>query len=243
MSEWSRELEPISARGWPPEVCEALGGWRLHAARGYSGRANACWPIGEPDRPLEAAIDAVEAWYRARGLPPLFRPADVAGTEALRGRLEARGYRPRTETLVMVGRPTPGDAAGVELADTPDAGFTSVFLGTAGDPGDAAERIEAVQRLAAPRGFARLDVDGAPAAIGAAAVDSGWVGVFGMRTLARHRRQGLARRIIAGLSTFAIEAGARQAYLQVEQANIPAVTLYRALGFEIAYRYRYWTTV
>ena len=243
MSELAAVLEPISSRGWPPEVYETLGGWRLHAARGYSGRANACWPIGEPDRPLDEAIAAVEAWYGARGLPPLFRPADIADTGALRGRLEQRGYRARTETLVMVGAFTPGEATDVRLATHPDGAFTGVFLGTATDPADASERIETVQRLAPPRAFARLDVHGEPAAIGAASVDGEWAGVFGMRTLAQHRRKGLARRIIAALSGFALEAGAQQAYLQVEAANTPAVTLYRGLGFEIAYRYRYWTVV
>jgi ribosomal protein S18 acetylase RimI-like enzyme len=240
MNDWADVVEPISARGWPPEVSEALGQWRLHAARGYSGRANACWPIGDPGRPLEAAIGAVEAWYRYRGLPPLFRPADVAATEPLRDRLAAAGYRPRKETLVMVGALTASAVDGVVVRQDPDAAFTDVFLGAATDPADAAERIEAIQRLSPPRAFARIDIFGAPAAIGAAAVDSGWAGIFGMRTLSRYRRQGLARRVIAALAGFARGEGAEQAYLQVEASNTPAVALYEGLGFEVGYTYRYW---
>ncbi len=241
MTDLPTELEPISSRGWPPEVSEALGEWRLHAARGYSGRANACWPIGAPGRPLAEAIGAVEAWYGERGLPPLFRPADIAATTALRQALGVRGYRPRTETLVMVGPLALGDAAqGIELSDAPDPGFTGVFLATAANAEDAAERIAAVARLAAPRAFARLDLDGAPAAIGAAAVEGDWAGLFGMRTVTLHRRKGLALRVIAALAQFSVLAGARRAYLQVEATNAPAVTLYARLGFETAYRYRYW---
>ncbi|QUD90831.1 GNAT family N-acetyltransferase [Phenylobacterium montanum] len=234
-------MEAVSARGWPPLVCEQLGDWRLHASRGYSGRGNACWPIGAPDRPLDDAIEAVEAWYRARSLPPLFRPADLPATEALRERLAARAYGPRTETLVMTGGLVADEAGGVILADAPDSAFAEVFLSTAADPEDAAERVEAVRRLAAPRAFARLEIEGEAVAIGAAAVDSGWAGIFGMRTLAQHRRKGLARRIIAGLSAFAAEAGARRIYLQVEASNTPAIALYEGLGFATGYRYRYWT--
>ncbi|HEY2659233.1 MAG TPA: GNAT family N-acetyltransferase [Caulobacteraceae bacterium] len=234
-------LEPISSRGWPPEISEALGAWRLHAAQGYSGRANACWPLGDPDRPLDEAIAAVEAWYGGRGLPPLFRPAEIDATRDLRQALGERGYRARTETLVMVGPLAVGDGTdAVRLSDKPDADFCRVFLATAVDEKDAAERIQTIGRLAPPRAFARLDLNGAPAAIGATAVEGQWTGLFGMRTVAEHRRKGLALRIIATLSRFSIEAGAARAYLQVEAANAPAVALYERLGFETAYRYRYW---
>lgn len=197
--------------------------------------------MGEPDRPLEAAIAAVEAWYASRSLPSLFRPADIEATLDLRQALEARGYRPRTETLVMVGPLTASETAdGVHLSDCPDADFSGVFLATAANQRDAAERIQTIERLAPPRAFARLDQDGTPVAIGATAVEGDWSGLFGMRTLAEHRRKGLAMRIIAALSRFSIEAGAKRAYLQVETGNSPAVTLYERLGYTTAYRYRYW---
>jgi GNAT superfamily N-acetyltransferase len=233
-------LEPISAEGWPPREVARLGGWRLHASDGFSGRANACWPIGSPDRPLAAAIEAVEAWYEAKSLAPIFRPADIVATAALREALADRGYAPRTPTLVMVGAPTPGDSGPVILSAEPDPSFAAVFLAGAPSPGDAAERIDSLGRIPAPRGFARIEADGATVAIGAAAVGGEWAGLFGMRTLAEHRRRGLARRILGALAAFGHEAGARRAYLQVEASNAPAIALYRGLGFETGYGYRYW---
>ena len=235
------ELEPISARGWPPREVGALGAWRLHAAQGFSGRAYACWPLGAADRPLDAAIGAVEAWYAARGLPPLFRPADIDATAPLRAALDARGYAASKETLVMTGPLPRGDAAEARIEAAPDPAFAQVFAATAVSPGDAAERIDAITRLSAPRAFARIARDGLTVAIGIAAVDSGWAGVFGMRTLAEHRRQGLALTILAALGDFSRQAGARRAYLQVEANNAPAIGLYQRLGFETAYRYRYWS--
>jgi ribosomal protein S18 acetylase RimI-like enzyme len=98
----------------------------------------------------------------------------------------------------------------------------------------------AFHRIPAPRGFAVVEIDGEPVAIGGTAVEGDWAGVFGMRTLAQHRRKGLARDILGALFATARAAGATRGYLQVEADNTPAVTLYEGFGFREAYRYRYW---
>ena len=88
-------LEPLADDAWPARERERLGGWRLNASSGHSMRINACWPLAAPDRDSEAAIDAVEAWYAARGLPPRFKLTDgVFAPTDLTDRLAARGYSP-----------------------------------------------------------------------------------------------------------------------------------------------------
>lgn len=238
------ELEPIAARAWPAAREGRIGGWRIYASSGYSGRINACWPLADPGLGLADAIAAVEAWYAERSLPPLFKIIDGGVAPAgLHEALERLGYRARTETLMMVA-PMGGGLgadAGVSVTDRLDEAFAAVFAAAgSGDPGDARERLEALGRIAPPRAFARLDVDGEAAAIGACAIDGSWAGVFAMRTDPRHRRQGLARRILGALMARAGEAGATRAYLQVEADNEAALSLYRAAGFAEAYRYRYW---
>jgi ribosomal protein S18 acetylase RimI-like enzyme len=237
-----RVLEDIAARGWPARETARLGGWRLYASSGFSGRINACWPLETPDQELRAAIEAVEAWYGARGQSSVFKIVESAcAPDGLTERLAALGYAPDTETLMMTG---PLDGAAdprVRIATELDPGFEAVFAAAGtGDAGDTRERLEALGRIGPPRAFARLDVAGAPAAIGACAVEGGWSGVFGMRTAVEHRRLGLGRRVFAALLDFSRAAGATGAYLQVEAANAPAIALYRAAGFEEAYRYRYW---
>lgn len=237
------ELEPVSDRAWSPEARADLGGWRLNASRGLSGRINACWPLAPPDRPPDEAIAAVEAWYAARGLPPVFKLAQSAvAPDDLAARLQARGYRSYTETLMMTG-PVEGAAdPGVRVDEALDPAFAAVFAAAGhGDPADTAERLSALERTPRPRGFARLDVAGAPAAIGAVAVDGDWAGVFAMRTAADQRRQGLAWRVFRALMDHAARAGARRAYLQVEAVNAPAIALYQRAGFATAYSYLYWT--
>jgi GNAT superfamily N-acetyltransferase len=238
-------LEPIAARGWPAAEEARLGGWRLYATSGFSGRINACWPLDDPNKVLDAAIEAAEVWYEARGLTCVFKIVEQACAPAgLTARLAALGYRPRTETLMMTG-PLDGEVdPEVVVATALDPGFEAVFAAAGtGAAGDTRERLETLARIAPPRGFARLDVAGAPAAIGACAVDGDWSGVFGMRTAVDFRRRGLGRRIFRSLLAFSRQAGARRAYLQVEAENEPAIALYEAAGFEEAYRYRYWRRV
>ena len=92
-----------------------------------------------------------------------------------------------------------------------------------------------------PALFARLDVDGGPAAIGCGAVSGGFVGVFGMRTAPDHRRKGLARRVLRALLAEARGLGAERAWLQVETENTSAIALYADEGFAPGYQYRYWS--
>jgi len=237
-----RELEPIAARGWPAARSGRLGGWLLFASDGHSGRINACWPIGEPGLPLDEAVAWAEAWYVRRGLPTLFKIVEAACDPAeLPQFLTARGYRPHTETLLMTGGVNGVESGVVSVSDRLEAQFADVFAATGAGQGDSAERLAALARMPTPRGFARLDIDGATAAIGACAVDGEWAGVFAMRTDPRRRRSGLARGVLGGLLAFAQRSGARHAYLQVEATNIAALALYRQAGFEEAYRYRYWS--
>jgi GNAT superfamily N-acetyltransferase len=234
-------LELITARAWPAARAARIGGWRLYGSSGFSNRINACWPLQDPGRPLAEAIAEADAWYGAMDLPLVFKIVDGAcAPRTLMERLPDLGFRRRAETIVMTGPVGGSSDPAVALGGEVDEGVASVFAATANDPGDARERLETLSRIPAPRVLARLDVDGAPAAIGACAAADGWAGLFAMRTNPDHRRRGLARRVLGSLLDWAEEAGADRAWLQVEADNAPAIALYAAAGFEEAYRYRYW---
>ena len=85
-----------------------------------------------------------------------------------------------------------------------------------------------------------LERDGEAAATGLTVLTEGWAAIFLMRTHPAHRRQGLARDILAALLGWAHGEGATHAYLQVEAANAPAIALYEVAAFETAYSYSYW---
>jgi GNAT superfamily N-acetyltransferase len=234
-------LEEVSARAWPALHAARIGGWRLNASTGHTGRANTCWALEAPDRPLPEALAAVEAWYAGHGLPPKFKTVDGAPhPDGIEDFLRANGYSPNTETKVMTG-PVGGVNDGVLLEAEPGESFRSLLFETLyRDLADAEERLSTLRRIAQPIRFARIEAEGRAVAVGAAAVDGDWTGVSVMRTSADHRRQGLAARVVSALLGFSAEQGATRSYLQVEAKNETAVALYEKLGFRTAYQYRYW---
>ncbi|WP_239373867.1 GNAT family N-acetyltransferase [Frankia sp. Cj5] len=82
-------------------------------------------------------------------------------------------------------------------------------------------------------------MDGVPVAVGRGVIDGDWLGVYSMATIPAARGRGAARAVLAGLVTWATDAGASRAYLQVEQTSTAARHLYAALGFQPVYRYSY----
>ena len=61
-----------------------------------------------------------------------------------------------------------------------------------------------------------------------------------MRTALARRREGLAGRILSALAQVALHRGYERIFLQVEENNEAAQSLYARAGFANAWRYAYW---
>ncbi|MFY1596336.1 GNAT family N-acetyltransferase [Micromonospora sp. WMMD737] len=237
------ELELAADEAWPAAVRGRLGDWRLRAADGWTGRANSALPVGDPDRPLPAALDAVERWYADLGQPPMVNtPLPLAAPVG--AELDARGWVGRPPVLVQTvplaglppAAPERAGAPPVELTAEPSDDWLAVAAGRKGGLPDAARHVlTAVDQVR----FAHVYADGTLLAIGRGTVtgQGRWLGLSLIEVLPEARRQGLAGRIIRALTDWGAAAGASRAFLQVEQRNTPAVTLYRALGFTTHHTY------
>ena len=73
--------------------------------------------------------------------------------------------------------------------------------------------------------FAEMRDDGRLVAIGRVAVDDRWAGVSAVDVDPGWRRRGIATAVGRQLLTQAWQLGARRAYLQVEEGNVPAIRL------------------
>jgi ribosomal protein S18 acetylase RimI-like enzyme len=69
--------------------------------------------------------------------------------------------------------------------------------------------------------------------------DGDLAGLFEIATDAAWRGKGHGRRIVLSALKWARLRGAREAWLQVEADNEPALGLYRSIGFSEIYRYHY----
>ncbi|MFG1915526.1 GNAT family N-acetyltransferase [Micromonospora sp. NPDC048898] len=145
-------LERAADEAWPAPTRGQLGDWLLRAADGWTGRANSALPIGDPDRPLPAAVDAVERWYAEKGQPPIINtPLPLAAPVG--AELDTRGWAARPPVLVQTAPlPLPAPAASSPPGTAPVA---RPIPATAGQPDTAVADADSwssavVELVAAP---------------------------------------------------------------------------------------------
>jgi len=231
-------LELEAAEHWRPQEREDLGGWRLRAAGGFTGRANSALAVGDPDCDLDTALERVRAFYAARDLEAVV----AAPTGALSEELERRGWAVRTPTLVMTAAVPRSGAPGpdVRFDDEPDDPWLAAYQGR-GPVGPAGRAV----LLSADRQvFASLRAGDEVLAVARGSLSrgsghEGWLGLSAVETAPAHRRRGLAGRLTAALLAWGAQQGATAAFLQVAASNDAARVLYERSGFAVHHEYRY----
>ncbi|MFJ1736088.1 GNAT family N-acetyltransferase [Streptomyces sp. NPDC088254] len=236
------ELARAASRAWRPLESERLGGWELRAAAGFTRRANSVLPLGDPGLPLDEALDAVRHWYGTRGLPAYVQTATGAeGTqELLCAELERRGWVREVSAELWIGALAPvadrADAEGVVLAREAD----EAWLARYGRKGVSEVALK-VLGSGPSVWFASVPGEaGVPAAVGRLVVDGRWAGFAAVEVDPARRRQGLGTRVMAALAGRALEEGASAAWLQVEDDNAGARSLYAGLGFGAHHAYHHY---
>lgn len=225
------ELEEAAALGWPALETERLGDWLLRAAQGWTRRANSALVLGDPGVP--DALDRVEEWYAARGLPawlaiPLPAMAAVDHAAARAGWVSPLEVEVLTAPLPIT-PPEPG----VLIADTPSQEWAAVYAARTVPP--VGYRVLSGPDTVA---FASIVEDGSTVAIGRGVVTSGWLGIAAMEVRPEHRRRGLATQILRGLLAWGAQRGATRSYIQAETTNPAALALYKGHGFTHHHLYR-----
>ena len=236
-------IERATLAAVAPSAVDEAEGWLLPFDRGVVGRAKSAVPIRH-DHSAREPIAEIEARYAAKGMPALFRIAEVAALDAIRDELTRLGYRPSTPTLVQVADAHAAAQAlsgpPAEVASFADDEWASVFLGAGFDPVEGASRVQTLRRAHGSL-FARVrDQDGKTVAAGVLALGHGWASIHGMRTAQSHRGLGLATRVASTLARIALHQGFRRIVLQVQAGNAAAQRLYARCGFTTAWPYGYW---
>ena len=225
-----------------PTDIEEIDNWLLPFDNSTIGRAKSAVPLRHIN--LDAAqVARIETLYAARGLQAAFRVADVAGLANIHSELQNRGYRAEQPTLVQVGTVREmravSEAIPADVSNAPTPAWSAIYLSDGCDPIDGAHRIQALSR-SRHLVYASLREDGRCLAAGTASMSQGWASVHGMRTALGSRGRGLAARVLAGLADAATRQGLERVFLQVEEDNRSALSLYSRAGFNTRWRYHYW---
>jgi N-acetylglutamate synthase len=248
------DLERMAAAHWRGTEEEWLGEWLLRAADGFTGRANSALPLGDPGLPLEAALDYVTGWYRARGLPavmavPLPLPADdapaVGPSAGLDAELTGRGWATRPGPAFVMVADLPLAVAGVGLpagavvaADAePDEEWIAAYhyRGADRQPPVLRDVLTSAQEQA----FISVRAESGVLAIARLSLAGGWAGITAVEVDPAHRRAGLGLTITAAACAEAVARDVRRVFLQVAVDNAGARALYERCGFRYSHRYHY----
>ena len=238
------ELEELAANAWPGLRTVLADGWVCRFAEGYSRRANSVLPLRSGDTELGARIARCEGLMRSRGLDPIFKLTPAARPEGLDGELERRGYAREAETRVMVlgtipaQTPVPGPA--VRTAPVLSDAWFDFYAATGQLDGRQSAAARAImEHIVPPARYVLLEGEDGPAACALAVIEEGWAGIFDVAVRRDLRGRGLGRQVMARVLAEAAAAGAGRSYLQVVAGNVPAESLYRSLGYTVAYPYWY----
>ncbi|MBN2503347.1 MAG: GNAT family N-acetyltransferase, partial [Anaerolineales bacterium] len=226
-----REIEDCAARAWPPEISEALDGWRLRYTQGVTRRGNSVSPNHlNSALPLAALLEKAEAFYGKQNAPTHFQICPAALPTGLDAALEQRGYTASAHTEVQIvplaealEKTTKQISFEIEIADGQSETWFATYRQSEGfDNHSAAVRQGIIQRITQPKALTIARLDGQPAAIGLSVYDSNWVGIFCMATLPDYRRRGAASAVLHAIAAWGQEQGAHNLYLQVMKNNPPA---------------------
>lgn len=228
----------------PPEQLW-MDGWLVRLSPGKAKRARCVNAVAAGRLPLADKLARAAALFAEAGLPLVVRVTPFSQPEGLDQTLASAGLQHFDDTLVLA-----ADLAGIDLGATlpADAHFEPVdgatYAHTVGQlRGSPAVQQQAhAARLAASpvpyRGWV-LRRGGEVLACGQFAREGTLVGLYDVFTAPAARNQGLSRAVCTALLRQAAAEGARTAYLQVDEANAPALAVYQRLGFRIGYRYHY----
>lgn len=236
-----RRLERLHVRAWPATETTRIDGWLWRASGGGSQRANSVSTIDFTGRDDAAAVDRVEAAYRAKGQPARFHTFALTEPHGLPAMLEARGYRAGETTITMaaIAQPATVPPPEVEFAAEPSAEWLSVYLGAITESRRAVNR-EILRRVPGPRAFISVRRDRRVISSALCVVDGGMAVAECVATFQEARGGRGAEAAMRGLMAWAASLGAHVVGLQVVATNTSAITLYRRLGFVDVCENRFW---
>ena len=238
-----RQFEAAGFRAWPAASVTYDGAWAVRLTASHPAkRLNSINPLDPgDDAHVEVRLARASARFRAYGRPLTVRVTPLTPA-SLSAHCDREGWSRLGASLVMAAdiSAIPLDEAidQLPLRDMARYVDAAIAAGAIG-PDQRAGLSEIVGAIEPAKGLFVREVDNTVATSLVCVQDGMLAGLFEVATQPQFRRYGFARSTLLSALKWAAQRGATKAWLQVEEANEPALTLYAQLGFCPVYRYDY----
>ena len=251
-----RRFEEISNNAWPALQTFQYDGWVLRFANGVTKRANSVGMLYPSTLDPDKKITFCEHLYKDQGITPCFKITAAGDPEDIDQRLENRGYLVHSHisfqtlplstsgnSLLVAKNGQDTDAAGLRktMVDTIlNSWWIDEFIRMNGfDPQRRSTYINIMERTLTPKCLISVLQEERTIGVGLGVAEGKYIGLFDIVVDPECRNQGIGKRIVETILRWGRDMGAEIAYLQVLTDNIPAINLYRNLGFSGIYQYHY----
>lgn len=229
-------LDAVLAATWPAAETCACGPFTLRRSPGGGSRVSAATfdadGLPEPVQ-IDAAVAAMARW----GQVPRFRIRD--GQARLDALLAARGFARHDPTLILAAPiaalPGPPPRLSAFALWPPLAMADEIWR----DGGIGADRRAVMDRVRDPKTAILGRIGDRPGGAAFVAVHGSVAMMHALEIRPQVRRQGLARRMVAGAIDWARATGCTAFSVAVTLANAPARALYTGLGMQPCAGYHY----
>ncbi len=235
-----RRIERLHVRAWPAFETADIHGWLWRYSGGGSQRANSVSTVDFAGVDIAAALNEVEARYRARNAIVRVHTYDLSAPAGIVDLLQRRGYRGGETTLTMAKAlvaSDPPDDVGVDAA--PNAQWQEVYLGAITESRRSVN-AKILGTVPQPCGYFSCRRGGQVISTGLCVADGDFAVVECMATRLEARRQGGAEAVLRSLEAWAAARGVKTLALQAVAVNSAAIALYTRFGFAPVATNRFW---
>ena len=222
-----------------------LDGWLVRFCPGKAKRARSINAVATGRLPLAEKLERAAAIFLGAQLPLVVRITPFSQPADLDTVLATMGYARFDPTHVMVAAvdtqaPARELPSGCTLERADALQYSEVVGALRGSaPSLRASHAQRLRLSPVPYEGWFIKRGAQVLACGQFAREGQFVGLYDVYTAPEARGQGWAKSLCSRLLGLAAAQGAHTAYLQVAADNVPAMAVYRALGFATGYDYHY----
>lgn len=238
-----RKIEELSMNAFPALDTVYYDGWIIRMSDGKSKRVNSVYSLYPSTINLVEKIRHCESIFKEHRLRRVFKLTDQETGRGLDKYLRNCGYREAGRTHIKtVNLASFSNKNNMEFEYHTD--FSKEWYRDLcdADGRSALDRkvvAEAWKMVVPDQCYISLKLKGSRIAFGRGVMDSEYLGIYGIFVNEQHRGKGYGEALTRELISYGKKQGCSTAYLQVEDDNPKAISLYEKIGFEEQYQYWY----